>query len=130
MPAAVRIDIHLGCFRDSAESTADSKARLGSLVERLAGEIKRVLMEETNVEMDEIERTLTSSQAIRPMISEGLGASWPPQADDCEPRPLADGLEAHLDSLESGTAQRTLKRVEAYDDGCYYVYAAVDLSDP
>src|SRR4051794_36274354 len=108
MPAGIRIDIHLGGFRDSAEASTRSKERLRQITERLAEEVKRVLLEQTNVEADEDEGTLTERELIRPFISEGLGPAWPPKDEPSGPRHIGEGAEEHFAALAAGNLQRTL----------------------
>lgn len=128
MPAGIRLDIHIGGFRDSAETQLQSKERLRSIVDRLAEEVRRVLMEETNVEMDENANTLTTADMVPVLVSDGLGPDWPPEPESDEPTLLSEGLAKHLDDLESGKTSRTLGRTEAYDDGSFRVFVSVDLT--
>jgi len=127
MPAGIRIDIHLGGFRDSEEKPDRSKSRLQKIAMRLSEEIERVLKEQTNVVMDEEEHSLTASDMVKVHVNDGLGLAWPPEGQSSNPEPIGDGISKYLEQLEAGKIQRTLMPLETYDDGSFHIFISADL---
>ena len=104
-----------------------SKERLKAIAERVSQELRRVLMEETNVETDEDEQTLTSGDMVTFHLKEGLGANWPPEEESSEPQHIAEGAAEYFEKLQAGEIERTLMPTSAYDDGAFHIYIIMDL---
>ncbi len=128
MPAAIRIDIHMGSFGGlAAERSKSTKEYLDALASKLAEAVRACIMEHTNDVLDETEGIITEGDTIRPRIKDGLGDPWPPPPEPSEPVRIGDGLRESLDKLASGQWSDGLMPENAYDGGSRYIYIICDF---
>lgn len=128
MPAAIRIDIHMGSFGGLAAERSESRDQyLQTLAEKLAEAVRACIMENTNDPQDEIEGSLTGAGTVRPRIKPGLGDPWPPHPESSEPELLFQEAPNMLANLAEGKWSGGLMREQAYDDGSRYIYFSCDF---
>jgi hypothetical protein len=128
MPAAIRIDIHLGSVGQLAQDLEGSaEAYLDSLAKKLSDSVRACILENTNQLQDELEGDLTPPDAVRVHIQSGLGDAWPPKSDDPDPTPIGEGIDEYLAQLRRGQVSNGLMAQDAYSDGMRFISVRCDF---
>jgi hypothetical protein len=121
MPAAIRIDIHLGSIQASDQNSKAVKPDVKELTAIIADAVRHALLEFAQANYEEAE----SDNSLNSTIHPGLGPVWPPETQ-MEPNGLDEGISEYLENLMAGEDTRTLMPTKAYDNGAYHVYFMCD----